>query len=416
MDAQPPAPASPAAPAPPSALVPGLVVAALTIAAVVCHHRGLTGAGLACSAAALLAAAGVGCLGGGRGGRILPALALITAAVALLRAFGDGLWPCPVACQGGGAYQRLLGFPTWAWGVAGALAVAAAALAARRAAAPRWLAAWAAGAAWVMAGGAIFYLWTAWLLGLRCGFCFAVHTGICAAVLLTLRVSPPRWWAKPILLFAGFAALFILYAPAPTEEPRPQPAPATKPERHGMSEALQRTEALRRLGRVGAPLQVEIAIDLHCPHCATTLGPLLDGLAPAVADGRVVVVQRFLTHAADPKGRELAAYALSSADAKGFAMLVSLLLGTQDDRGWSEVRSRVAEITDPAAIERRRAADTGAVDVVLAADLERLAKVRCTRTPFVLLSKQDGSEVGRWESEQVDPAAVVAAVAAAAKP
>ncbi len=332
--------------------------------------------------------------------RVLPWLALATALVAATRFFGDAIWPCPVSCQGGGHYQQLWGVPVHVPAVAAMLALAV--LAWRRRRETAWL-------AWPAAGGSLYFLWVAWMLSLRCPYCFTVHTGVLLCAALTAGAP----WL-PRLALASLAFLGLHFAFLPTivaDGPEPaQPAqttgvgeflgPARSPVVVAVDPALDR---LRRQGSPQAAYVLELAIDLHCPHCAAAQGPLMEALRRPIAEGRVEVVDRFLCRRSAPTGRELARHVLAARDASEARLLTSLLLGTPEGRGWAQVRSRVAEIADPATLDATLAGRSAAVDALLDADAERLRVLRARATPFAALSRRGGELMQRWDDRAFDP-------------
>jgi hypothetical protein len=321
-------------------------------------------------------------------------LALLATAIAALR-FGDVLWPCPVACQGGGHYQRLFGIPSHVLALAGLIPLAVLAW---------WRPAWAAWWAWVLAGGAVFYLAVSWRLGLLCPYCLAAHTAILATA---LALWPPR----PLLAALGFLVLHFAYhpqvvldGPAASGDPAVAAFLGGGPQVAAVQPVPERLDALRRIGDAGAPVVVEAAIDLHCPHCAATHGPLLEALRPRL--GREVqLVLRFMTRRSDPSGRELAEHVLA-ADAPARAQLaIGLLLGTPEGRGWAGVRSRVAEVLDPAALEAVRTREAAGIAALLDADARRLRELRASATPFIVVSRA-GRELRRWTDPHPDVRAI----------
>jgi hypothetical protein len=165
-------------------------------------------------------------------------------------------------------------------------------------------------------------------------------------------------------------------------------------------------DLLRRQGSAQAAYVLELAIDLHCPHCAAAQGPLADALRRAVTEGRVEVVHRFLSRRSAPSGRELTRHVLAASDATQAGLLTSLLLGTPEGRGWAAVRSRVAEIADPAVLERTLANRAAAVEALLDADAVRLRELRARATPFAALSRRSGDLIGRWDDRVFDPQAI----------
>lgn len=341
--------------------------------------------------------------------RAVPWMALAAALVAATRFAGDLIWPCPVSCQGGGHYQHLFGVPVHVPATVLMLAIAGLGWLRRRETA--WL-------AWLAAGGSLYFLWVAWQLGLRCPYCFTVHGLVLATAGLALAV-PLRRADLPALATIAFLGLHLAFHPgvvsdgpdvvSPPAEPEVgaffaqpgKPAPSAAP-----TPAMAAIDQLRRQGSPNAAYVLEVAIDLHCPHCAVTHGPLLDALRRSIDAGRVEVVYRFLTRRSDPTGRDLAAHVLACRDATQARLLTSLLLGTPEGRGWAEVRSRVAEVADPAAIEAMRAGSAAAIEAVLAQDGERLRALHAKSTPFAVISHRGVEPYMRWDGDAFDPKAI----------
>lgn len=335
--------------------------------------------------------------------RVLPWLALATALVAATRFFGDAIWPCPVSCQGGGHYQRLWGVPVHVPAVLSLLAIAI--LAWRRRPEATWL-------VWGAAGGSLYFLWVAWMISLRCPYCFTVHAGV---LLCAVLAAGAPWLPRLALLALTFLGLHFAFNPAVIEDGPAAPAPAvpeigaffTPGARPVTAAAVDPAlDLLRRQGSPQAAYVLELAIDLHCPHCAAAQGPLMDAMKRAVSEGRVEVVHRFMTRRSAPSGRELARHVLAARDAAQAGLLTSLLLGTPEGRGWAAVSPRVAEIADPAALERTLAGRTAAVDALLDADAVRLRELRARATPFAALSRRSGDLIGRWDDRAFDPQAI----------
>jgi protein-disulfide isomerase len=339
--------------------------------------------------------------------RAAPWVALAAALVAATRFAGDLIWPCPVSCQGGGHYQHLYGVPVHVPATVLMLAVAVLGWLRRREAA--WL-------AWSAAGGSLYFLWVAWQLGLYCPYCFTVHGLVVSTALLVLPAQVRRL-DLPVLALLAFLGLHLAFHPGIVAD-GPEVVPPvpdtgaffTQPTHPGQTAvgtpAMAAIDALRRQGSANAAYVLEVAIDLHCPHCAATFGPLNDALRRSVEAGRVEVVYRFLTRRSDPSGRDLAAHVLASRDATQARLMTSLLLGTPEGRGWAEVRSRVAEVADTAAIASMRSASAAAIDAVLAQDGEHLRTLGAQTTPFAAMSHRGSKPYLRWEGDAFDPQAI----------
>lgn len=339
--------------------------------------------------------------------RLLPWVALTAALVAATRFAGDAIWPCPVSCQGGGHYQRLLGIPVHVPATAIMLAVAVLGWLRRREAA--WL-------AWVAAGGSLYFLWVAWQVQLRCPYCFTVHALVLLSALLAVAL-PVRRGGLPGLATIAFLGLHFAFHPGVVVDgPEAPPAAADPPvvgsffSNPARSAAVsvdpavvEAVDGLRRLGSPHAAYVLEVAIDLHCPHCAVSQGPLLDALRRAIDAGRVEVVLRFLTRRSAPSGRDLAGHVLAAADPAQARLLSSLLLGTPEGRGWQGVRTRVAEVVDPVPVEAARAARSAAIDAVLDGDGTRLRALGARSTPFAALSHRGAEPFLRWNGDAFDP-------------
>jgi hypothetical protein len=345
--------------------------------------------------------------------RVAPWLALLTALVAATRFAGDRIWPCPVSCQGGGYYQHLFGVPVHVPAVGLLLVIAILGWLRRRESA--WL-------AWIAAGGSLYFLWVAWRIGLRCPYCFTVHGGVLLGAILA--------WAAPVrrielvgLAVIAFLGTHLAFHPGVVVDGPEVVAPAApavpavpdvgaffvqqgRPAAVVSTPAMQVIDGLRRQGSPSSAYVLEVAVDLHCPHCSATYGPLFDALRRHIDAGRVEVVSRFLTRRSDPTGRELAAHVLAAQDATQARLLTSLLLGTPEGRGWTEVRSRVAEVADPVGIEAMRGGSRQAIDAVLAQDGERLRLLHARSTPFAAISHRGAEPYMRWEGDAFDPQAI----------
>jgi hypothetical protein len=345
---------------------------------------------------------------------VLPLTALIATLTAATRLAGDDLWPCPVSCAGGGAYQRLWGIPVHIPAVLMMAAVAALAWQGLR----RGRELGATALAWLAVGGSLFFLWTAWRLDLACHYCFAVHAGVAATALFALRGAAP-WWMRPAALATGAGALLLAFgptllvdgpaAPAP-DAPPPVTAPAlATPGGQTIGpatpEPTSRFDAARRWGSPQSAYLLEVAVDPHCAHCAETLAPLMSSLQRAIDSGRVEVAWRFLVRPSAPTGRELAAHMLASGDHDQLRLLASLLVGTPEGRGWETVRARVAELTDADALHAARERDRAAIDALLDEDAAVLGQRRIRTTPSAIMLRRTGDEMLRWEGKAFDPAA-----------
>ncbi|MDW8373780.1 MAG: thioredoxin domain-containing protein [Planctomycetota bacterium] len=331
----------------------------------------------------------------------LAILAVLTALVAASRPLWERWWPCP-ACQGGGHYQRLFGVEVQWYAVAALLGLALL-TALRR---PLSSAALAA----LSAGGALWFLWASWQLALLCPYCLTVHVGILACAALAGAASVRHWAPLALLVAIGFLGLHFAFHPTlRRDELAPLPTSAADTASPPAA-AMAAIAARRTLGRPDAPQIIDIIVDPHCARCAALHHPLRQALAPAIADGRVQLRTRFLLRARVPSAAELARHALASADAREFALLLAVILGSPEERGWAALRARVAEVLDPAAIEARLAAEQPLIDAVLAEDQRWLAAQRLGRAPAVVLTDRDGRPRSRWEGPAVDPAAIAAAV------
>jgi protein-disulfide isomerase len=301
-----------------------------------------------------------------------------------------------VACQGGGHYQRLWGVPTHILAIASLVPILAAL---------RWRPAWAPPLAWLAAGGSAYFLIVSWRLDLLCTYCLAVHTAVIAGA---LALRPVRWLhlaLGALLLHAAYHPQVVADAPAEPEVGAfLNAAPASV-----VAAVPPHLDERRRLGAATAPFTIELAIDLHCPHCAASHGPLLAALRPFTGE-QVQLIERFVVRPSAPSGGELATAVLAAGSRERTQMLIGLLLGTPEGRGWSAVRARVAEVEDVAALEAARAADAAGLAALLAADARRLARLRVRATPTVVLSR-DGAEITRWSEPHPDAGAIAARVA-----
>lgn len=173
------------------------------------------------------------------------------------------------------------------------------------------------------------------------------------------------------------------------------------------------SDAVRRLGSVSAPMQVDLVLDINCPHCADIFSSAMSDLGKHAEAGAVEVVVRWWPRPRDPLATDLIAHVLATANRTEFRLLSSLVVGTQEGRGWLFLRSRLAELVDPPVIEDRMAANKSAIDQVLQDDGRCILLHSIKKVPCLILSDRDGVERGRWEGKQFDVAAAMLVAGAA---
>jgi len=329
---------------------------------------------------------------------VLLALAAIAAGLGLA-----GWWPCDLRCQGAGGYQRIAGIPVL---LPGALLYAGCALG--LAGASRWprLGRAAGVALWAAAGASGYFLWLSAQLKLDCPLCASVHAAVLAATASRL-MSPPRWLVKVAAATVAAALLAAVYTLRPVPPPPLSPA-STLPSAIDQG-ATDRAEHGRRHGRRDAPLVAELAIDLQCAECARQHRDLLAALAPALAAGRVELVIRHLVRGQDSSSAQLAQWAFAAAAAGNHAIFLAGMLGSRENATIAELRQRLDELLDGAAIERGAHADAAVIRRLVDADQRRLRALDADRTTpaLVLLERATDSVRQRWQGRF--PAAAVAA-------
>jgi protein-disulfide isomerase len=315
-----------------------------------------------------------------------------------------GWWPCDVACQGGGMYQRLFGFEVLWGALVGYLALAGLAVqAALRPADDRRLLQALSG---LLSGVSLFYLLVSAALELTCPFCLTVH-GLVAMVGLLVQARLWPW------LVVGALATNAAYHHGPLRDVAAAPAvqPAT------ISSPLAATiEANRRRGVSDAPLRLEVVLDLQCPHCAQSWSGLATAIVPAIQAGRLNLTLRLVERRAEPASRDLARWAFAAA-AHGPAAhgrYIISLLGVRSGLTTDEIRRGYAD--DLAGLDATLAEHGALIEGLVDADQAAIAKLGLRgATPLVVLSGRDGRARGRW-SGAFDPVEIGAAIAATDAP
>lgn len=334
--------------------------------------------------------------------------AAVAAMVALTRLMA--WWPCQESCQGGAVYSRLLGTDIVILALVGAGFLLVLALWTRRrdSLGRRGLVLLLS---WGLAGIGGYYLWLAWWLQLACPFCFAMHTALVAAAL-----AATAWRSRPLPLAVSgalaFGLLHFLYHPEPMLlEPERSGNPVLQlglRDEHLM--VLMAADRGRRLGAAGAPVRAELVIDYQCEHCRSRLPPLLDGLRPALASGRLELVIRHRHAARDPGARHLARLSLAAAASGRLREQMDLMLGTKPGLRREEIDALLPP--QLAGVQSLVVQQELVFDKLL--DLERteLHHLAATigRTPLLVLVA-GGVERGRW-ADHIPVAEVLAAVAA----
>ena len=313
-------------------------------------------------------------------------IAALPAALVAIRL--AGWWPCDVACQGGGFYQRLAGVDVL-WAALVGYALLALTLAHDAWRQPRW-SSFSVSLAGLLAGASLFYLWVAWSLGLVCPFCLTVHALVLAVL---LAVAPDAAGSAVGALLIGSLGLNAAFhhqvRPDITDSPGTTPA-------QPVTDLATRADANRQRGAAAAPLTVEYGYSLQCPHCATAHGPLLAALAPAIAAGRVRLVFRPVVRPADPGSRLLAAWAFAAA-ARGpetFDRFLVERLDTKANLGREELLA-----LDPALPAFAAIAADGVFEPLIDRDQTRLKHLAYRgATPFVVVLR-DTTVLGRFAGE-----------------
>jgi Thioredoxin len=301
-----------------------------------------------------------------------------------------GWWPCDVACQGGGFYQRLAGVDVL-WPALIGYALLALALVHDAWCRPRW-SRFSVALTGLLAGASLFYLWIAWSLGLLCPFCLTVH----ALVLVVLfSVAPDAAGSALLALLVGGLGLNAAFHHQvhPDIADRPEAAPGTS---QPLTDLATRADANRQRGAATAPLTVEYGYSLQCPHCAAAHDPLLAALAPAISAGHVRLVLRPVVRLADPGSRLLAAWSFAAA-ARGPDILdrfIAERLDTKANLGRDELLT-----LDPALPALAAIAADGAFEPLIDRDQARLKQLAYRgATPFVVVLR-DTTVLGRFAGE-----------------
>lgn len=357
-------------------------------------------------------------------------LALQLVALCLLRLLGA--WPCDTLCQGGGHYQQLGPLPVLGLALGAYALLAALALRDLRRGAPS-----AAGGrlAALLAGGSLFYLGIADQLAIACPFCHAVHF----TVLVAAASSPPppgalgarSWPAAAGWCAAGFLVLNLAFHhQAVADGPLP-PGPGAPPAaaQGGLREApeYRQIAAGRSAGPEDARFRVLLVVDPHCRACAEEYGPLLAALTPLSAGARplLAISTQFLIRAGDPAAADLAAHLLATALLGGsrFRAVLAVALGASAGTGFAALRSRIAEVDDPAAIAAAAGRAQAAIALVMQDDALRLAalsgRTPSPITPQVLLVENapglPARLVRRWQGT-LEAEALAGEIAALTRP
>ena len=336
----------------------------------------------------------------------LPALGLLVALIAALRLVPvPGLWPCEVACAGGGHYQALGGVSVlWAV-VVGALAFAGLGLSERDRPA---LSTHTRALGWALIGGSLYFLLVGLRLEVVCPHCLAVHTAVlcCAGGLLrgvAWRDAAATGVAAALIAALGLHAAFhpgLVRDGADVDLLTDLQAPALSA---GNKLAFATADSARRRGDSEAPVILELVVDFQCPHCAATHHDLLTALAPALAAGKAELVTRHLVRRSEPASLTLARWAAAAAmDGQvRYDLYVATMLGSRAGADARELRARLGEMIDPLSLEGLIERHAGAVDRLVAGDARRLGEVQATaRTPqLIAVDRASGAVLKRWLGE-----------------
>ena len=313
---------------------------------------------------------------------VIACVPVILTAVRLL-----GWWPCDVACQGGGYYQRIHGLDVLWPALLGYAALAVLTLhdAWRR---PRW-----SPTTGMLAGGlagvSLFYLYIAWSLDIICLFCLTMHALV---ITVLLAVAGDAAGPTAVLLILGTLGSNAIFHHQVVPDSVPPSVPTATPTTltPATTEIENTADANRSRGASDAPIQIDYALSLQCGHCAEQHQPLLDALAPAIAAGRVRLVIRPVVRPADPGSVWLAQCALAAAahSADDFDNFLRERLGTRAALTREELLTLGGDLP---ALDR----DTAQVAKVVESDQTLLAGLGYRgSTPFIAIRR--GTKITRF--------------------
>jgi len=342
-----------------------------------------------------------------------------------------GLWPCDLGCGGGGAYATLGPMPTALLGLVASLVLPLgliwerARAGRRRAAAPGGDAGVAPAVqpastgsclwSWVMIGGSLYFIDLSVRLHMHCTQCGAFHTAN-LAVLIPLLHDRLAWWKRLLALSAGAGLMLALYgvqlrydvlAPPLTTRVAP-PAGDAQEQRWAQS-----ADAGRHWGSAHAPLQLELALDYQCPHCAASFDSLMADLDRSIAANQLQVVVRSVVRPSEAASTALAHWSFAAAARGEHRRYVRDLLGSRiGSTALDIVHGPASEDIDLPQLVQDVALHAASCQALTVQDQQRLAALGYVgQTPFVVLLDHDGIILARW-SVSIDLHSIDAAIAA----
>ncbi len=357
--------------------------------------------------------------------RWLALFAMLPALVAALETLAQrhpAIWPCDVACAGGGAYASIGPVPltlaaTLAWSLL-VLMVAATRWAPpqlehqRSAPTPRYLEL----LAWILIGSGLFLISIAWRLRMPCHACGAYHTAA-LAVAGPLRAGRLRLGPRVLALALGMLVMMAVFG---LELRRDNGVAMGPPPHPGQTRSLpdwaRSADAGRRWGLATAPLELVLGLDLLCPVCAQEAPAWQQALSNPLQHGQVRLEVRLLARPSEAAGATLDGWFLAGAQAgQDFTTLGALLGNRSDATAEDALHGPASEVLDLPALAQAAENHRGEVELLLVEDAHRLDALGYQgRTPFAALLRSDGKLVRRWSGSLGGPelaAAITAALA-----
>ncbi|MDA3963671.1 MAG: thioredoxin domain-containing protein [Planctomycetota bacterium] len=292
----------------------------------------------------------------------------------------DVVWECGSACDGTAAYASVLGIPAEV--LAGSVLALIAIVVAAQAHQTR-IQAGVEVLAWACVGAACYYLILSLSLGLVCPRCLAVHSVILCMIPALITGGSLRAPSRLAVIALAALALHATYHPISDAAAPPSPAGAMDAEQLRM---FSKIDLGRRYGDPQAPIQAEMYLGLHCPHCRDSFPDLMRMFEPAIASGRVHLVIRPYYQDADGV-RRLTKLSLMAAASGRLRPFLESMLGTPpgaDDSALGANWAGLGKLLDDF---------TPAVDAILSADAAQQRRLqRHTEIPSVLLLHHGSSK------------------------